>query len=287
MVAEKPNLGLFVTVLAGITNIIGDAIFLIYLKMDIYGAAWATVLSQVIGAVVPLFFFIFSKSDLIYLTKFVYDGKALWKSLSNGISELMANLSFTATVLLTNWQLMRFAGENGIAAFGVLMYVNFTFTSLVWGFDLGSSPIISYHYGAKNNVELHNMFVKSLCIISSLSLLQYLALNLCSNWISEMYVGYDEELMKLTQRGFRLYSISFLLVGINVFGSSLFTALNDGVTSAILAFTRLVIFSMGSLLILPIYYKLDGIWFSKTFGEFLALFMTFYYIKKYKHKYNY
>ena len=285
--AERPKLGLVVTVAAGVTNIVLDALFIVVLDWGIAGAAVATTISQLVGGVVPLVYFLCPNQCLLKLTRPIFDAKALLKTCTNGSSELMTNLSMSLVNMLYNIQLMRFAGENGVAAYGVIMYVNFIFISVFLGYSIGSAPIVGYHFGANDPTELKNLYRKSLCIISVLSAALTVLALLLSQPLSAVFVGYDAVLLDMTRRAFVIYSVSFLLAGFNIFGSSFFTALNDGLVSAVISFLRTMVFQTSAVLLLPLVWGLDGIWLSIVAAELLALGVTVFCFARFKGKYQY
>ncbi len=285
--AEKPVLGLVITVISGITNIILDWVFVGIFKMGIPGAAIATGISQIVGGFIPLIYFSFPNSSLLRLGKPDFDKKALFKTCTNGSSEMMTNLSMSLVSMLYNIQLMKMAGENGIAAYGVVMYVNFIFVSLFIGYSVGTAPVIGFHYGAGNTDELKSLKGKSFVIIGISSLFITLAAELLAHTVSKLFAGYDPVLFEMTKRAFMLNSISFLFTGLNIFASSFFTALNNGPVSAIISFARTLLFQVISVLSLPLILKLDGIWLSVVFAELLALGVSGYFIIKLQSKYKY
>ena len=287
IVAEKPQMGLLVTVAAGVTNILLDALFVAVFKWGLLGAAIATAISQLVGGSVPLIYFIFAKSSPLHLVRAPLDIKSLLKACTNGSSELMTNISMSLVTILYNFQLMRFAGENGIAAYGVIMYVNFIFISVFIGFCVGSAPIISYHYGAANHNELKKLLKMSLVIIFVFSVCMTLISLLLATPLSKIFVGYDDVLLSITVRGFIIYCFSFMLAGFNIFGSSFFTALNNGLVSAIISFLRTLLFQVVAVAILPIFFKLDGVWFSIIVAELLSLVVVYIYIVKMRTRYKY
>ena len=287
IVAEKPLLGLAVTVAAGVTNIVLDALFVAVFNWGLAGAAVATAISQLVGGAFPLAYFIFAKKSPLHLVKAGLDIKALLKACANGSSEMMTNISMSLVTILYNFQLMKFAGENGIAAYGVIMYVNFIFISVFIGFCVGSAPIISFHYGANNYAQLRKLLKMSLVIIFIFSCLMTVISILLAKPLSMIFVGYDKMLLDMTVRGFIIYCFSFLLAGFNIFGSSFFTALNNGVVSAVISFLRTLLFQVVSVLVLPIFLKLDGVWLSIIAAEALSLAVVFIFIKKMQPKYKY
>ena len=285
--AEKPQFGLFITVAAGVTNIILDALFIAVFSFGLMGAAVATAISQLVGCLIPLFYFATSKNGVLKLGKMKFSPSALFKTCANGSSEMMTNLSLSIVNILYNFQLMKISGENGVAAYGVIMYVNFIFISVFIGFSIGSAPIISYHYGAQNHDELKSLSKKSILIVAFFAICMTALGLLLARPLSSVFVGYDKELFEMTVRGFMLYSVSFLLIGFNIFGSSFFTALNNGIVSAILSFARTLLFQIIAIMILPLIFEIDGVWLSITFAELLALVLTALFFIKLKTRYNY
>ena len=287
IVAEKPQLGLLVTVGAGCTNIALDALFVAFLDWGLHGAAFATAFSQLVGGTIPLIFFLRSKNAPLKLTKARFDGKSLIKACFNGSSEMMTNISMSIVTILFNFQLMKFAGNDGVAAYGVIMYVNFIFISVFLGYCIGVSPIISFHYGAQNRGELKRLLKMSLVIIATISLAMSAISLLLSKPLSEVFVGYDRGLYEMTLRGFIFFCFSFLIAGFNIFGSSFFTALNNGFISAVISFLRTLLFQVASVLILPELLGLDGIWLSILLAEFLSVIVVALFISKKRSTYGY
>lgn len=287
VVAEKPKFGLLITVGSGLTNIVLDALFVAVFKWGIAGAAAATVISQVVGAVVPIIYFSRKNNSLLRITKPIFDFKILLKVCTNGSSELMTNLSASLVNILYNFQLMKIAGENGVAAYGVIMYVNFIFSAVYFGYAIGSAPVVSFNYGAANSVELKNLFRKSLFITGIFGLLMFTSSQLLAFPLAKWFVGYDAELFELTAHGFKVYAISFLISGFNVFSSAFFTALNNGAVSAAIAFMRTLVFQLIAILVLPELLGIDGVWFAIVAAEVLALIVSiiFFIAKRKKYKY--
>ena len=268
--AGKPKLGLYSTVASGVTNIVLDALFVGAFSWGLVGAAAATVLSQVLGGLLPLIYFGRENSSMLRLTRSSFDGKSMVKVCTNGASELLNNISMTIVSILYNVQLLRYAGNDGLAAYGVLMYVNFLFISVFLGYSLGVSPIISYHYGAENHKELRSLLRKSLVILGSCSLMMFVISELSAGPVSRLFVGYDPELLSMTLRGFLLFSFCFLFAGMGIFSSAFFTALNNGLISAILSGMRTMVFQIAFVLLLPLFWDIDGIWLSVVAAELLA-----------------
>ena len=287
VVAEKPKLGLYVTVASGVANMVLDALFMAVFRWGLAGAASATAISQVIGGIIPLVYFGRENTSLLRFTKTKYDGRALLKTCTNGSSELMSNISMSLVSMLYNIQLLKYAGENGIAAYGVLMYVNFTFLAAFIGYSVGSAPVISYHYGAQNHAELKNLRRKSTVIIAVFALLMFVMAEIFAYPLSYVFVGYDKVLMSMTLRGFLIFSFSFLFAGFAIFGSGFFTALNDGLTSAVISFLRTIIFQVAAVLLLPLIWELDGIWISIVVAEVMAVIITKVFMAAKQKRYKY
>lgn len=285
--AQKPKLGLYVTVAAGLTNVVLDAVFVAVFSWGLEGAAAATALSQGVGGILPLLYFGRANSSLLKLTKPKFDGKALLKTCTNGSSELMSNISASIVSMLYNMQLLTYAGEDGVAAYGVLMYVNLVFQAVFLGYSVGTAPVISYHDGAKNHVELKGLFRKSLAILAVCAVAMCVSALLLAQPLSVLFVGYDPELLAITLRAFSIYSFSFLFSGFAVFGSSFFTALNDGLVSAFISFLRILVFQVILVLTFPLIWQLDGIWLSIVAAEMLAVLVTAGFMIQKRKKYHY
>ena len=285
--AEKPQLGLWVTVGSGITNMVLDALLVAVFPLGLVGAALATALSQVVGGLVPLLYFSRPNTSLLRLRRFSFDAHALWKTCANGSSELMSNLSMSLVSMLYNMQLMRYAGEDGVAAYGVMMYVSFVFISAFIGYSIGTAPIISYHFGAENRDELHNVLKKSLVIIGICSVAMAITGELLARPFSLIFVGYDEILLALTLRGFTIFSFSFLFSGLAIYGSGFFTALNNGLVSAIISFLRTLVFQIAAVLLLPLIWEIDGVWISVVAAELAAAGLTVAFLAGMRKKYGY
>ncbi len=289
IVAEKPRHGLLVAGVTGIINIVLDAILVILLPLEykLTGAAIATSFSQFVGGVIPLVYFTRKNSSILRLGKTIFDKRILLKACTNGSSEFMSNVSMSIVGILYNIQLLKYAGENGVASYGVMMYVSMIFSATFIGYSIGSSPIIAYHDGAKNHDELKGLLKKSiyLHVISGfimITLAQLLAIPLAL-----IFVGYDKELMDMTVSGFRIFAIAFPFMGFSIFGSGFFTALNDGVTSALISFLRTLVFQVISVLLLPIIWKIDGIWISIVVAEVMSVLFTVLFLIKKRKKYKY
>lgn len=285
--AEKPKLGLYVTAIAGLTNLALDALFIVVFHWGIAGAAAATMLSQTAGGVIPLFYFGRENSSPLRLSKMKFDGRALLKACANGSSELMSSVSRSLVAILYNFQLIKYAGEDGIAAYGILMYVNMIFAAAFFGYASGTAPVAGFHYGAQNHQELRSLRKKSFVVIGCFSAGMFSLAQLLASPLSNIFAGYDPQLLAMTIHGFRIYSFSFLLSGIAVFVSSFFTALNNGLVSAVISFLRALLFETAAVLIFPIFWKLDGIWFSIIAAELLSAAVSLLLLSALKGKYRY
>lgn len=285
--AEKPNLGLAATLAAGITNMVLDAVLVGVLRWGVFGAALATGLSQTIGGLLPFLYFIRSNSSKLHLTKAKFKLRPILQACANGSSELMSNISGSVVGIVYNFQLLKYLGENGVSAYGVLMYVQFIFIAIFIGYSIGCAPVVSFHYGAGNYSELQNLLKKSTRIVGSLSIiLTVLALTLAYP-LAKMFVGYDAELLAITSHAFKLFSFSFLLAGFNIFASSFFTALNNGAISAAISFLRTLIFQTSSVLILPLILGVDGLWGANVAAEIFAFVISLAFLVANRKKYHY
>ena len=285
--AGKPQLGLYFTLSAGLTNIILDALFVAVFHWGLEGAAAATALSQCVGGFLPLIYFAGKNSSHLKLTATKIDLKAVFQAVTNGSSELLSNISMSLVGILYNIQLLKYAGENGVAAYGVLMYVNFIFSSTFIGYSVGSAPLFSYHLGAKNWKQLHNLLCKSLAIILSVSLLMVATAFVSAETLTRLFVGYDQELTEITIHGFFLFSFAFLFAGIGIFSSGFFTALNNGLISAVISFLRTLCFQTAAVLILPRFWGVDGIWFSAAGAEIMAATVSVCFLIAKRKEYHY
>lgn len=287
--AEKPQLGFWVIVAGGVTNMIGDAVLVTLLpqELKIVGAAIATALGQVVGGGVPLIYFFRKNSSILRLGKTRFDGKALIKAATNGVSELVNSASMSIVGMVMNVQLLKYAGEDGVAAYGVMMYVNMIFAAIFIGYSIGTAPVFGFHYGAKNGGELKNLLRKSLLLLLIGGVLMVAAAEALTRPLALLFVGYDEGLMQLTESGFRIFGLSFFFIGFAIFGSGFFTALNDGVTSAIISFLRTLVFELGAILILPLFFGVNGLWFSVVVAELMATVLSFIFMAVKRKKFGY
>ena len=273
--AEKPHLGFAFTVGAGCTNMVLDVVLVGVLRWGVEGAAVATFLSQIVGGLLPVFYFLDrNNTSRLHLSRTKFHGRVLRNACINGSSELMTNLSMSLVNILYNYQLLRFAGEDGVAAYGVIMYAAFLFVAVFVGYAVGSAPIVSYHYGARNHAELNNLYSKSLRLIGVIAVVMTALSMLVIPYVARIFVGYDAELLALTSHAFRVYALNFFLMGFNVYASSFFTALGDGVTSALISFLRTLLFQLLALILLPFVLGIEGVWLAVTVAEAGALCVT-------------
>ena len=285
--AEKPKLGLWVTVAAGVTNMVLDALFMAVFGWGVAGAAIATGISQVVGGVLPLVYFLRPNSSLLRMTKTKLELRPILQASGNGASELVSNVTASVVGMLYNFQLLRLSGQNGVAAYGVLMYVEFIFAAVFIGYAIGCAPIISYHFGAGNQVELKNLLKKSVLLmgvggLAMVGIAQALAIPM-----ARLFVGYDDVLCQMTVHAFRISTVAFALVGFNIFNSSFFTALNDGAVSAIISFLRTFVFKLSAVLLLPMIWELDGIWWAGVAAEICAFGVGLAFLLVKRKKYHY
>lgn len=285
--AERPKFGLLITLAAGVTNMVLDALFVGVFRWGIAGAAIATGISHTVGGVVPLMYFLFSKSSPLRLRWTEFEAQPLLRSCANGSSELMSNISGSLIGMLYNAQLMRFLGEDGVATYGVLMYVQFIFVAIDIGYSIGCAPIISYHYGARNHPELRNLLTKGLKVMGILGIVMTIAAISLSGTLANIFVGYDATLCELTRHAFHLFSFAFLLAGFNIFLSSFFTALNNGGVSAAISFLRTLVFQAASVILLPMALDVDGLWWAASAAEALAFVVSIGFLLAMKGKYHY
>ena len=285
--AEKPRLGLLVTVVAGVTNMVLDALFIAVLRWGVAGAAIATGLSQCVGGVLPLFYFLRPNSSLLHLRPTALRLRPILQACGNGSSELMSNISSSLVSMLYNFQLLRLIGENGVSAYGVLMYVQFIFVAIFIGYSIGCAPVVSYHYGARNHPELKSLLRKSVLLMAIGGVLLSALARLLAAPLSHLFVGYDTDLCALTTHAFTLFSWSFLLVGFNIFASGFFTALNNGAISAAISFLRTLVFQSGAVLLLPLLLDVDGIWWAITAAECFAFLISVIFLVAKRNKYHY
>lgn len=285
--AEKPKLGLLATVAAGFTNMVLDALFVGAFNWGVAGAAVATGISECVGGVFPLIYFLRPNSSLLRLTKTNIQLSVVFKAAGNGFSEVVSSVTSSIVGMLYNFQLLKYAGENGVAAYGTLMYVEFIFIAVFIGYSIGSAPIVGYHYGAKNHTELKNMLKKSVILMMLTGITMLAVSELLAYPLAHIFVGYDKELLKITMRGFRIFSLIFIFAGFNIFSSSFFTALNNGAVSAVISFLRTFVFKLSAVWLLPIVFGLDGVWWATVASDALSFVVCWAFLLGKRKKYGY
>ena len=287
IVAEKPTFGLIISVIAGVCNMTLDFLLMYVFKMGIFGAALATGISQTLGCIVPIVYFICKNNSPLRLTKAKFDGKAILQTCANGSSEMLTNVSMSLVNMLFNMQLMKYAGADGVVAYGIIMYVGFIFIGTYLGYSIGTAPIIGYHYGAKNYDELKGLLKKSFKLIGVTSAVMTVLAQILSGVLASIFVSYDAALLEMTTNAIRLFALSYLISGFNIFSSSFFTALNNGAVSAAISFLRTMVFQVAMIFILPLIWGLNGIWLAVVFAEVLSLMVSIIFLIKNRKKYQY
>jgi len=287
VVAEKPKMGMWVTVGAGVMNMILDVLFIGVWHWGLPGAAWATGASQIVGGIIPLCYFVLNRKNRIRLGCCSWDYRAFGIACYNGMSEFVMQIAMSVVSMLYMWQLMREVGENGVSAYGIMMYFAFTFVAVYIGYGVGSAPVVSYHYGAGNKAELKSLLLKSLKIIGGLSVVIALLAQVFARPLCGFFVGYDTELLDLTVHAFRIYSLMFLFAGYNIYSSSLFTALNNGLISALISLSRTLICESAAVLLLPVVFGIEGIWWAVDVAEGVSVILSFLLIWHYREAYGY
>jgi len=286
--AEKPQISMYITVAAGVTNIVLDALFVGLFRWGLAGAASATAISQSVGGLLPIFLFTRKNSGWsLKLGKFTADFKALRQACSNGASSFLSSISSSVVGILFNFQLLTYAGPDGVAAYGVIMYVEMIFLSASFGYTSGISPVISYHYGAENTDELKSLVKRSIVIITVSSVLMFSLAQVLARPLTAIFTSYDRGLMEMTTYAFRMYSFNFIVSGMGMFGSTFFAALNNGAVSAVLSFLRLVVFQAGFVLLLPALFGIDGIWITMAVANLMSAITSLACMAVYRKKYNY
>ena len=285
--AERPHFGLYITIAAGVSNMALDALFIAGFGWGVTGAALATAISQFIGGIIPLVYFALPNKSRLRLCRAGWDGRALARACTNGSSEFMTNISMSVVNMLYNWQLMRLMGADGVAVFGIIMYVNFIFVSIFLGYSMGSAPVVGYHFGAGDREELQGLLRRSLRLVAVMGAVMTVLALLLARPLSMIFVSYDAALLTVTVRAFSIYALSFLLVGFNIFSSAFFTALNDGFTSALISFARTLVFEAAAVLVLPLVAGIDGVWAAVIAAEALALVLSAACLVRNRKKYGY
>ena len=287
IVAQKPTFGLITSIVAGVINMILDFLFMYVFKLGVLGAALATGISQLIGVLLPLSYFIFNKQSNLKLVKVKFEKKPILQSCINGSSEMVTQLSLSLVNMLYNMQLMKYVGADGVVAYGIIMYVGFIFIGIYLGYSIGTAPIVGYHYGANNTDELKNVLKKSFRLMAITSLVMTTLAEILAKLLASIFVSYNVELLEMTTNAIRLFAISYLLSGFNIFSSSFFTALNNGIISAAISFLRTLVFQIAMIFILPMIWGLNGIWLAVVFAEILAFIISITFLIVNRKKYNY
>lgn len=287
IVAEKPTFGLIISIISGVSNMILDFLLIYVFKMGVLGAALATGISQVFGVIIPIIYFGLKKNHILQFTKTKFELKPILQACSNGSSEMLTNLSMSLVNMLFNFQLMKYAGSDGVVAFGIIMYVSFIFSGTYLGYSIGTSPIIGYHYGAGNKDELKSLLKKSFKLILITSIVMTGLAELLSKLLASIFVSYDEGLLEMTTNAIRLFSLSYIISGFNIFSSSFFTALNNGFVSAAISFLRTLVFQVVMIFLLPAIWGINGIWLAVFFAEILSLAVSLGFLVKNSKKYGY
>ena len=286
--AGKPNYGFYVIVAAGVVNVVLDWLFICVFGWGIAGGAIATALGQVVGGLIPLVYFLRKhNSSLLRLARTRLEWRPIGRSCLNGCSELVSNIAMSLTTMLYNFQLMRYIGEDGVAAFSVIGYTAMIFAAIFMGYALGSSPLMSYQYGARNRKEMRSILLKSLGFIAAASVFMFLAAECLAGPLSAIFVSYDAALLEFTVNAYQIYAFAFLIMGIPIYASALFTSLGNGIVSAIIAFLRTLVFECGAVLLLPLVLGIDGIWLSVTVGELAAAILSICFMVAFRKRYGY
>lgn len=285
--AERPKMGLMISICAGVTNMVLDFVFVYLLQMGVFGAALATDISQVIGGIIPLVYFMSGKNENLWLVKTKIEWSPIWKSCVNGMSEMLTNLSMSLVSVLYNLQLLKYAGADGVVAYGVIMYVSFIFIGTYLGYSIGVAPVVGYHYGAGNHSELRNLLKRSLKLLTTTAVVLTVLAEILAKPLAAIFVAYDAELLVMTTRAVQLYSLSYIICWFNIFGSGFFTALNNGLISGLISFLRTFLFQVAMIYLLPVFWKLDGIWLAIVVAEALALVVTMICFVGNRKKYHY
>lgn len=287
VVAEKPAMGLCVSVIAGLSNMVLDFLFIYVFRLGVFGAALATAISEFVGAAIPLIFFIRKNNSPLKLIKTKLELKPILRTCSNGSSEMVTNISMSLVNMLYNLQLVKFAGYDGVVAYGIIMYVGFIFSGTYLGYCVGVAPIVGYHYGAANTAELKNLFKKSLFLLSSAAVVLTACAELLSSVLAGIFVGYNQDLHNMTTNAIQLFALSYIISGINIFASAFFTALNNGLVSAVISFMRTLVFQIAFIFILPELLGLNGIWLAVVGAEICSLIVSISFFAANRKKYKY
>ena len=285
--AEKPHLAFWLSVAGGLTNIVLDAVFMAWLGWGVAGAAVATGISQVVAGMVPVLYFILPNNSLLRFRRTRLQPRPMLQACTNGASEFVSSISGALVGMLYNYQLIRYFGEDGVAAYGVVMYVSFFFVAIFIGYDMGSTPLLAYNHGAENHKELHNLFCKSVTFVGTCGAVLAVIALVFARPIAELFVGYNESLTLLTEHAFWVYGLAFSLMGYNIFASGLFTAMNNGFVSAAISLLRTFVFQAAAVLCLPLLFGTEGIWWAVSVAEVGTLVVSVFLVLRYRRRYGY
>jgi len=286
-VADRPKLGLAITVAAGVTNMLGDFLLIYVADMGVVGAAVATIVGECVGSVIPVAYFFIKKGKRLYFAKPSFNAKTIFKICSNGSSEMITNISSSLVNMLYNFQLLKYIGNDGVVAYGILMYIGFIFIGCYLGFAVGVSPIVGYNYGANDREQLQSIFKKCLLFYTAAAVIMTALSEALASPLAYVFVNYDENLLELTTLAIRIYSLSFLISGFNIFASAFFTALNNGPVSFVISVSRTLLFQIGAVFLTPLIFGVNGIWSATAVAELLSLAISVTMIMIYRKKYGY
>lgn len=287
-VADRPKTGLIITVAAGMTNVIGDFLLIFVFDLGVIGAAVATIVGAAVGGIIPLVYFLIKRDGRLFLSKPSFKPRDMGAVCVNGSSEMVTNISVSTVSVIYNLQLLKYIGDNsGVIAYGVIMYVSFIFIGCFLGFSVGTAPIIGYNYGAQNTDELKNVFKKSMLFYVIAAVVMTVLSEALATPLAYIFVGHDKKLLELSAHALRLFSFSFLISGFNIYASALFTALNNGVLSAVISISRTLVLQIGAVFIMPLIFDIDGIWSATIAAELLTFAVSAIIVLAQRKKYMY
>lgn len=285
--AGKPSLGFWLSIAGGVTNMVLDYVLIAVIPLGIAGAAYASAAGYILQSVIAVAFFFTNRKGTLYFVRPRFNGKALAKACSNGMSEMVGMLAVTVTMIAMNVILMRLVGSDGVAAAAVILSAQTILSASYGGYIYGISPVVSYHYGAANYDELRKFYRVALKTIAVMSVITFILAFPAAKPIARLFADGSAAVTEMSVRGIFIFAAAFLMMGFNLFASGFFTALNDGKTSAILSLFRTLIFLMLPLLILPELLSVDGVWLSMPAAEVLSILLSVYYFRHFKSKYHY
>ncbi len=285
--AGKPALGLIVTILGGVANILLDYIFMAPLRLGVTGAAIATGIGYCIPAMVGVIFFLKAKTNPFHFVRPRFDGKVLLQACANGSSEMVTNLSNAVTTFLFNFTLLQFYGEDGVASITIILYFQYLFTALYFGYSNGIAPIISYKYGNDDRKQLQALFKNSVLFLIISSIAANVLLHFTISKLLTIFTAENSPVYQITLHGFSIYSMAFMIMGLGIFSSAMFTAFSDGITSAIISFSRTFLFIVGAILLLPAILGERGVWLAVPIAEAFGFLISILYLIGKKQKFHY